>query len=160
MTPEQHNKYLGLAHLGYAALHSLMGLLVGIVMIVMFSTLPSSPRGNDPPPGFFIAIGGFVLVFSIGWSLPSMIAGYALLKKKRWAKIAGLVAGAFAAAQMPIGTAVSVYTFWFLFSPPGRLLYDQPLRSLAPGQAEPIGIDQEKGKEHQYVPPVSPPDWR
>lgn len=158
MTPEQHNKYLGFTHLAYAALHSLMSLVIGVAMLVIFSTMPR--RGDQPPPGFFIAMASFLLVFSIGWSIPSMIAAYALLKKKRWAKVAGIVAGAFAATQMPLGTAVCVYTFWFLFSPPGRVLYDQPAKSLQPGQQELAGINVEKQGESRYVPPETPPDWR
>jgi hypothetical protein len=158
MTAEQHNKYLGLAHLAYAAFHALMGLVIGAAMFIIASTAPASPRGDQPPTGFFIAVAAFVLVFSIGWSLPSMIAAYAFLKKKSWAKIAGLVAGVFAAAQMPVGTAVGVYTFWFLFSPPGRLLYDKEAKSLLPGQQALAGSDLER--ESQYVPPPTPPDWR
>lgn len=160
MSPEQHNKYLGLAHLGYAALHSLMGLVFGILMIFVFSSLPSTPRGANPPLGFFVVMGLFLMVFSIGWSIPSMIAAYGLLKKKKWAKIAGIVAGAFAATQMPVGTAISIYTFWFLFSPPGRLLYDQPAQSSLAGQQELAGMASAKQSEHHYVPPDSPPDWR
>jgi hypothetical protein len=160
MTPEQHNKYVGFAHLGYAAIHALAGLVIGVAMLIMLGAMPASARGDQPPPGFFIAMGLFLLVFSIGWSLPSMIAGYAFLKKKSWAKIAGMVAAVFAAAQMPLGTAVSVYTFWFLFSPPGRLLYDKGATSLLPGQQDLAGFDSDKQKEMQYVPPVSPPDWR
>lgn len=158
MTPEQHNKYLGLAHLAYGVIHSLMGLVIGVAVFIIISTAPASPRGDQPPLGFFIAMACFVLVFSIGWCLPSLIAAYAFLKKKSWAKNAGLVAGVFAAAQMPLGTAVCVYTFWFLFSPPGRLLYDREAKSLLSGQQALAGSDL--GRETQYVPPVSPPDWR
>jgi hypothetical protein len=159
MTPEQHNKYLGFAHLVYAALHSLMGLGLGVMMVVMFSTMPASTRGNPPPPGFIIAMACFFLVFSVGWSIPSMIAAYALLKRKRWAKIASIVAGVFAAPQMPLGTAVCVYTFWFAFGEPGRLLYDRPAKSLPPTPDWAV-IDQGKQKEEEYFPPGTPPDWR
>jgi len=159
MTPEQHNKYLGFAHLAYAGLHTLMGVFISVLMIVMFSTLPNSPRGNPPPPGFFIAMACFMLVFTVGVSIPSMIAAYALLKRKRWAKIAAIIAGAFAAMQVPVGTAVCVYTFWFLFSEPGRLLYDQPAKSLPPESAQDWARTNQQ-KTHEYFPPAAPPDWR
>jgi hypothetical protein len=159
MTPEQHNKYLGFAHLAYAALHSLMGVFIGVMMLVMFSTMPVSPRDNPPPLGILIFMAAFFLVFSVGWSLPSMIAAYALLKRKRWAKTASIVAGVFAAPQMPLGTAVSVYTFWFAFSEPGRLLYDQAAKSLPPSPpADWARINPERA--HEYFPPAAPPDWR
>ena len=159
MTPEQHNKYLGFAHLAYVALHSLLGIGFGVMMIVVFSMMPASPRGNPPPLSFFVMMAGFVLVLTVGWTIPSMIAAYALLKRKRWAKVAAIVAGVFAATQVPVGTAVGVYTFWFVFSEPGRLLYDQPEKSLS-SSASGAGarIDQEKPQE--YFPPAKPPDWR
>jgi hypothetical protein len=159
MTPEQHNKYLGWAHLVYAALHTLMGVVISVIVAVMFSTLPNSGRGNPPPPGFFIAMAVFMLIFTVGISIPSMIAGYALLKRKRWAKIAAIVAGAFAAMQVPVGTAVCVYTFWFLFSEPGRLLYDQPAKSLPATSAQDWARTNQE-KTHEYFPPATPPDWR
>jgi hypothetical protein len=159
MTPEQHNKYLGWAHLVYAALHTLMGVVISVIMLVMFSTLPNSGRGNPPPPAFFIAMAVFMLIFTVGISVPSMIAGYALLKRKRWAKIAAIVAGAFAAMQVPVGTAVCVYTFWFLFSEPGRLLYDQPAKALPATSAHDFARANQEDT-HQYFPPATPPDWR
>src|SRR2546426_10423462 len=90
MTPEQHNKYLGFAHLVYVALHSLMGIGFGVMMIVLFSTMPASPRGNPPLLSFLVMMAGFVLVLSGGWTIPSMFAAYALLKSKRRAKVAAL----------------------------------------------------------------------
>ena len=159
MTPEQHNKYLGFAHLAYAVFHSLMGVFIGVMMAVMFSTLPDSTRGNPPPPAFFLMMAGFMVVFALGWSIPSLIAAYALLKRKRWAKTAAIVAGVFTATQMPLGTAVAVYTFWFAFGEPGRLLYDQAAKSLPPAPpADWARISQEK--PHEYSPPAKPPDWR
>jgi len=159
MTAEQHNKYLGLAHLTYAALHSLVGVFIGVMMVVMFSTLPPSQPGNPPPPAFFVGVAVFTVVFTLVWSIPSMIAAYALLKRKRWAKTASIVAGVFAATQLPLGTAVGIYSFWFAFGEPGRLLYDQPAKSLlSPLPADGARINPEE--THEYSPPAKPPDWR
>ena len=159
MTPEQHNKYLGFAHIGYVVLHSLMGVALGVMMIAIASTEPTSPGRNPPPRGFFFMLAAFVLVLTVGWTIPSMIAAFALLKKKRWAKVAAIVAGVFAAAQLPFGTAVGVYTFWFVFSQPGRLLYDKDVKSLAAATADDrYRMNQEK--PHEYFPPAAPPDWR
>ncbi len=162
MTAEDHNKWLAFAHLGYAALHLLMGVFFGVMMITMFSGLPPSPTTGSPPPpsAFFIVMAGVVLVFHVGWVVPSMIAAYALLKRKAWAKTAGIVAGVFAAAQMPVGTAVAVYTFWFMFGDLGRSLYDRSAKTLPAGQPHWTPVDNEKRVEHDYAPSPSPPDWR
>ena len=160
MTADQHNRYLGFAHLAYAALHSLMGVLFGVMMIVMFSTIPPEPGHPSSPPAIFVVIACFFLVFTVGWTIPSMVAAYALLKRKRWAKTAGIVAGVFAATQMPVGTAVCVYTFWFLFSEPGRSLYDRSTKTLPGGRPDWNGVNQQRSAEGEYAPTASSPDWR
>ena len=38
--------------------------------------------------------------------------------------------------SFPIGTAVCAYTFWFLFSEPGKSLYDRPRYALPPALSE------------------------
>ena len=151
MTPEQHNRWLGFAHLGYVLLHSAMGIFLGVMMAVMFSTMPSSPREQPPPPAFIAIMSAFILVMTVGWVVPSMIASYALLRRKRWAKTASIVAGVFAATQLPLGTAVAVYTFWFAFGEAGRVLYDQS--KALPSQ------DYERNQQSRFIS-ASPPDWR
>src|SRR5215470_6383608 len=125
MTPEQHNKYLGLSHLSYAAFQLMMGLVFGAFFLFMFTSIPD--RGPDPPPAF---MGVFFGLFFFGFyglmTVPSIVAGIALLKQKRWAKIAAIIGGVLSGMQFPIGTAVCIYTFWFLFSDPGKALYDRP----------------------------------
>ena len=156
MTPEQHNKYLSWAHLGYAII---TGLFMLLMMGFMTAMLSLDPKG--PPAGFVV----FMLLFMAGMFsimiIPSIVAGYALKKKKRYAKTASIIAGITAAMQAPFGTAVCVYTFWFLFSEPGKALYDNPQRMLPEArQAAPWPVNKTAAKEEQYVPPPSPPDWR
>jgi len=155
LTPEQHNKYLSWAHLGYAAITSLFMLLMMGFMGAMLRTDP-----NGPPAGF---IGFMVLFMGVMFSamiIPSFVAAYALRKRKRWAKIASIIAGVMAAMQAPFGTAVCVYTFWFLFSEPGKSLYDNPQRMLPEARQAAWPVNKTAAKEEQYVPPPSPPDWR
>jgi hypothetical protein len=141
-------------------LHLLTGVLFGVIMIVMFSTITPQPSQPPPPPAILVVMACFFLVFTVGWTIPSMVAAYALLKRKRWAKTAGIVAGVFAAAQMPVGTAVCVYTFWFLFGEPGRSLYDQSTKTLPGGRPDWNGVNQQRSPEGEYAPTASPPDWR
>ncbi len=105
-----------------------------------------------------------LLFFGVMFSamiIPSIVAGFALRKRKRYAKIASIIAGVMAAMQAPFGTAVCVYTFWFLFSEPGKSLYDNPQRMLPEARQAPWPVNKTAAKkEEQYVPPPSPPDWR
>jgi len=155
-TPEQHNKNLGIAHLAHGGIFMLLMLVMMTFMTVMFSMAPA-PAG--PPPAFIVVMWIFMGAFYGLMTLPSIVAGYALLKRKPWARTAAIVGGVTAAMSFPTGTAVCVYTFWFLFSEPGKLLYDRPQYSLPPLPGGlPTSVQQQR--ESQYLPPPTPPDWR
>jgi hypothetical protein len=160
MSPEEHNKYVGYANIAYGAIHIILMVVVGVVVGVMMGLASQNSRRDAPP----LAVFGIVIVLVVGINLllaiPSFIAGYAFLKRKPWAKVAGIVASVLAALRIPFGTAVSIYTFWFLFSEPGRVLYDKQAQALPPMPPNWANVDQKIGSDVQYVPPTTPPDWR
>jgi hypothetical protein len=47
-------------------------------------------------------------------SIPGVIGGIGLLKRKPWARILVLILAVFDLLNVPIGTAVGVYTIWVL----------------------------------------------
>ena len=126
MTPLQHNKYLGIAHLAYAGLQLIVIVVMLVFMLSMISEIFGQARrsGDDTP----LAFAGFVVVFvgaiQVLFSIPPIVAGYAFLKRRPWTKIAGIIAGAVSAMNFPIGTALAVYTFWFLLSDVGKEVYE------------------------------------
>ncbi len=162
MTPDEHNKYVGIANVVYGAFHILVMLLMGVVFAAMIGMMTlNGGRSNGPPPAFIEIIMVFAVALNLVMAIPSFVAGYAFLKRKPWAKIAGIVAGVVSALRIPFGTLVSIYTFWFLFSESGKTLYDRQAQALPP--APPVdwtGIGEQKRRENQYTPPASPPDWR
>jgi hypothetical protein len=66
-----------------------------------------------------LAICGFVLLLS----LPGMIAGFGLLKFRRWARILTIVLSALDLPGFPIGTALGVYGLWVLLQPESERLF-------------------------------------
>jgi hypothetical protein len=126
MTPEEHNKYLGMAHLAYAGFQLLMTAVMLVFMVSMMSEIfGQARRMDDNTP---LAFMGFIIVFAGAiqtlLSIPPIVAGYALLKRRSWAKVAGIIAGAVSAMSFPVGTALAVYTFWFLLSDTGKQVYE------------------------------------
>ena len=160
MTPEEHNKFLGWSHIIYGSLFlGFMLLMVGF-MFAMGRVVAADPQGGGPPAFMFGMMGLMFAVIYGAMTVPSFVAGYALLKHKSWAKTAAIIGGVLAAMSFPIGTAVCVYTFWFLFSDPGKLLYDRSSYALPPGRQAWASDPLNQPRERQYAPPQSPPDWR
>jgi hypothetical protein len=166
VTPEEHNKTLGILHLVYGGLYALILLLM--VAFFIFVANASGERGVD---GFFFIVMGLILFFSAAVSLPSFIAGFGLMKRKRWAKLWGLIAGVMAGMSFPLGTALCIYTIWFLYGEAGgRELYAGSPAGQKSKQREALyGAPPAAGwasryaageRQHEYAPPPTPPNWR
>jgi hypothetical protein len=165
MTDEQHNKYIAWAFLGHAAFQLLM-LLLMIAMFSMFLFIEPGNGQGPPPPAFFAIMVGFVSIFYLLFTLPSLIAGYGLLKRKSWARTASIVAAVLAAMNVPIGTAACVYSLWFFLGDNWKSVYPpQPTGNthpqiLTPGmEARWTGYQQDEQGEIIFRP-VEPPEWR
>jgi hypothetical protein len=167
-TTEEHNKYLAYSHLGYAAFQLLMMLLMVFFSFIIFAALAADDAKGDFPTGLIAAIMIVGAIFQLIFAAPSAIAGFGLLKRKQWAKTWSIIAGVTAAMSFPLGTAVCVYTFWFLFSDAGK---DFHSRLLTEGVSRPdyyLHEQQDKnyasrwttGQRAEYVPPKEMPNWR
>jgi amino acid transporter len=173
MTPQDHNKALGIMHLIYGGFFGLMTVMMAVVFAFVGIGLGASAANdpNGPPAGFFIAIFGFIVVLYGLLSIPSLVAGYGMLKRRSWARTAGIVASVLSAMSFPFGTALCVYTLWFLFGGQGQDFYrggyDLPpapdwrgsLREGSPYDWE-AQRAQASSRPREYAPPRQPPDWR
>ncbi len=106
-------------------------LLIG-VSILMLVTLAAN--AEQVPVGIAIVV-IFVVAINLLLITASFLAGYALLKRKRWAKTRGIIVAMVNSLSFPLGTALSVYTLWFLFGESGRFLYHKAAYALPHGDA-------------------------
>jgi hypothetical protein len=160
MTAFQHNKVLGILHLAYAGFSVLVMIVLSIFMLGVIGAMAASdPRSEGFPLPLFAVVMIFVVVLNLLLVAPSFLAGYAFLKRKSWAKTMGLIAGIVAGLNFPFGSALCVYTLWFLFGEQGRFLYHKAAYALPPGP--PLWArTATREPERDYVPPSTPPDWR
>lgn len=160
MTPEQHNKYLAWSHIAYGGIFFLLMAL----FLIFFGAVFIAAAMADPtaPPLFlFILIWVFIAAIYAAMTIPSFIAGYGLLKKKKWARTWSIISAVIAAMNFPFGTAVCVYTIWFVFGEHGRAFFDNALPpGRQPWAVEGWNQDANRQREGQYHPPLPPPDWR
>jgi hypothetical protein len=171
LTPQEHTKILGIMHLVYGGMHLLSMVIIIFAFLVMGITMPIASRNGDPSPAALFAIIGVIAAFiTLILTIPPLIAGYGFLKRKRWSKVAGAISAALALLSIPMGTALGIYTFWFLFGEKGRQLYSPNDFSWQVGQMRdalhdaprPENWTTPKGSEVkvEYIPPENPPDWR
>lgn len=168
MTPEEHNKTLGTLHLVYGGLHGLLMLAMFgfFLMVIAAQRVPDDQDMKE----FLMVITTIAMLFSFIFTIPSFVAGYGLIKRKQWAKLWGIIAGVMAGMSFPMGTALCVYTLWFLFGDTGRELYTDSQAGRRPKQREylygappPAGWASQYAtgeREREYAPPPPPPNWR
>ena len=90
------------------------------MIVIVWSTEPETIRLSTK----WIAVGVaifLVLLFAVG--LLPVIVGYGLAKTKRWAKSLGMFVAFISLINIPIGTALGIYSFRFLRSEGGIKLY-------------------------------------
>ena len=93
-------------------------LLLGICGFVLFAGLgvfAAADSGDAVALPILGLIGTVGLVFFAVLALPGLLAGYGLLKRKKWGQILGIVVGILSLLNFPVGTALGAYTLFVLF---------------------------------------------
>lgn len=109
---EKHIQIVAALRIGF----SILGLLIGILVYSLFFFLGDFIDDADAQMVFTI-IAKVVMVVIIILSIPGIIAGIGLLKKKEWARILTLILSVLDLINFPIGTAVGGYSIWALVQP-------------------------------------------
>ena len=106
---EKHVTVLGWLHIGL----NLFMLFIGLV--VFFILIGAGLLSADGEAMSILAVvGTVVLGIMVVISIPGIIAGWGLLKRKSWARILALVIGVLSLMNIPFGTILGVYTLWAL----------------------------------------------
>ena len=120
MTADEHNKTLATLYFIYGAMHGLT--LAGLLLLVLVVKLTA--LGPNSISTFWIALGVLifvVLLFVVG--LLPLAVGYALKNRRRWARPLGLSLAVVSLINIPVGTALGIYTIKFFQSEGGRRFY-------------------------------------
>ena len=99
-----------------AALHVGLSILGGLIGIFIFVVLTGIGAATQEKEAFLIlsTIGTGVGVFFIVLSVPGIIGGIGLFKRKEWARILVLIISAIDLLNIPFGTALGIYSIWVL----------------------------------------------
>ena len=106
---EKHLTIVAALQVGF----SLLGILAAIIV---YSVLHSVMHIADDPEAARVLsiVARWVSLFLLVISVPGLIGGIGLFMKKSWARILVLIISVLDLLNIPIGTAVAVYTIWVL----------------------------------------------
>jgi hypothetical protein len=87
--------------------------VVGIFVFLFFFGIGAA-SGDPQALGILTVIGTVGSMLLIVAGLPGLLAGWGLLQRRNWARILGIVVAVLNLFNVPIGTALGVYTLWVL----------------------------------------------
>ena len=102
----------------------------GFVFFVGMGFFAAADSGDAVALPILGLVGAVGLIFFAVLSLPGLLAGYGLLKGKKWGQILGIVDGFLSLFNFPVGTILGGYTLFVLFQNSANDYFGR-------GQAEP-----------------------
>lgn len=106
---EKHVTVLGILYIAFSAL----GLLLAVIV---FTAVVGGGiiSGDSEAIAITAVVGPAVALFFVLLSAPGLIGGIYLLRHRPWARILVLVLGFLNLIEIPVGTALGIYTIWVL----------------------------------------------
>ena len=109
---ERHINIVAAIQLGF----SILGIIIGIFVYILLFVIGGFVDESQAQTVIFI-IAKIAFGFIIILSLPGIIAGIGLLKRKEWARVLSLILGVIDLINFPLGTAIGIYTIWAMVQP-------------------------------------------
>jgi O-antigen/teichoic acid export membrane protein len=126
---ENHVTAVGALSIGL----SIFGILIGGFIFVLLAGIGYMVQDEEVAPVLAV-VGFFVGIFLFILSVPGIIGGIGLFKRREWARILVLITSAFHLLNFPIGTAIGGYSIWVLVNPETIRLFN-PIVPPPPAQA-------------------------
>jgi uncharacterized membrane protein len=108
---EGHRRILGIVFIVMNALTLLVALGFGAFGLAIGQFGMQHARADEEAVVTAVLVGVTGCLFVMG--LPGIITGIGLLKRRPWSRMLALVLGCLALPNVPLGTALGIYTIWF-----------------------------------------------
>lgn len=102
---------------------SVLGMMIGAFLFVLLAGIGIVTRDEEATI-VLVTIGTVIGFFLLVLSVPGIIGGIGIFKKKEWARILVLVLSAIQLLNIPIGTAIGAYSIWVLVQKETILLFN------------------------------------
>lgn len=122
---EKHVNVVAALHLGLSILGIIIALVIGVIFGLVGNFIDDPVANKIIPIIATVAIWVVILV-----SIPGIIAGIGLFKRKEWARILTLILSVIKLLNIPVGTAVGAYSIWVLVQDETIALFKPVLQRL------------------------------
>ena len=109
---EKHINIVAALRIGF----SILGLVIGGFIFTLFYVIGGFVDDKEAQVVLPI-IANVIIVFVVVLSVPGIIAGIGLFKRKEWGRILTLILSVLDLFNIPVGTAVGAYSIWALVQP-------------------------------------------
>lgn len=116
MTPQDHNRTLGII---YGFLGGLLSAAALVELVRVITIEKELARIRSDPYVLVLIIVGLLLTVLL------LSTAYGLFRRKRWARVSSLILAGLFIWFVPLGTALAIYSWWFLQSEAARQLYSK-----------------------------------
>jgi hypothetical protein len=123
---QEHLRFIAILWLALSVINAIGGAVLLILGNTLFPHLHEfAPTPPDVPVGFlsslFCFLGSAILIkAALGF-----LAGWGLLRRERWARMLTMVLSFLALLNIPLGTALGVYSLWVLLPQQSERDYEQ-----------------------------------
>jgi hypothetical protein len=111
-----------------AVLNLAFGILGVLAAFMLFVLIAGAGILSCDPQAIRVTwiVGTAIAFFLTLTSVPAIIGGIGLLKRKSWARILLLIVSALQLLDIPLGTALGIYTIWVLIQDETKVLLEAP----------------------------------
>jgi hypothetical protein len=115
---DTHVKVLGV-------LYIILGVILAICGVALLAIIGGAGAVSGAREAMLVTgiVGTVLCGVLLVLSLPNLLAGYGLLKRREWARILAIVLGIIHLVGFPVGTAIGVYTLYVLFNDETKRLF-------------------------------------
>jgi len=129
---ERHINVLGVLYIIWGSI----GLVLGIGTFLLLGMI-GAVSGDETALFVLSIIGGGIALLFLVTSVPEIVAGVFLMKRKEWARILTIILGFFNLINIPLGTILGAYTIWALMNTEMVKLFQAPVVPHVPVVASP-----------------------
>ncbi len=121
---QAHIHLLGILWLAISAFNAVGGMILCVVGGTLFPHLHEMGAPSNVPTGFLSAIVSTLGFIVLAKAACGFIAGWGLLHRESWARVVALVLSFISLFNIPLGTAIGVYTMWVLLPATSQQEYE------------------------------------